>query len=197
MKKENTAIRLKKIMSDRNLRQVDILKLTEPYCKKYNVKMNKSDLSQYCSGKTEPNQDKLFVLGKALDVNEAWLMGYDVPDANFDTKKNFDDSEISNIINELTILKGTNEYITTIEIIKKLNELNLNGLQKTYDYITDLIGSRNYLTGFELKNFGKLKSSHEIKEKQFLANAAHARTDIDIPNNIDTSENDIMDDEDF
>lgn len=79
MKKENTAIRLKKIMSDKGLRQVDILNKTLPYCEKYDVKMNKSDISQYCSGKTEPNQDKLFVLGRALDVNEAWLMGYDVP----------------------------------------------------------------------------------------------------------------------
>ena len=60
MKKENTAIRFKKIMSDRSLRQVDILNLTEPYCKEYGVNMNKSDISQYCSGKTEPNQDKLF-----------------------------------------------------------------------------------------------------------------------------------------
>lgn len=79
MKKENTAIRLKKIMDERGIRQVDILNLAAPYCEKYNVKMNKSDLSQYCSGKTEPNQDKLFVLGAALNVNEAWLMGYDVP----------------------------------------------------------------------------------------------------------------------
>lgn len=66
-------------MSDQNLRQVDILNKTIPYCEKYGVKMNKSDISQYCSGKTEPNQDKLFVLGMALNVNEAWLMGLDVP----------------------------------------------------------------------------------------------------------------------
>ena len=79
MKKETTAQRLKQIMTQRNLRQVDILNLTIPYCIKYDVKMNKSDISQYCSGKTEPNQDKLFVLGSALNVSEAWLMGYDVP----------------------------------------------------------------------------------------------------------------------
>lgn len=79
MKKENTATRLKQIMSDKNLRQVDILAKTMPYCKKYGVKMNKSDLSQYCSGKTEPNQNKLFVLSLALNVSEAWLMGFDVP----------------------------------------------------------------------------------------------------------------------
>ena len=79
MKKENTAIRLKTIMNMRGLRQIDILNLTVPYCQKYNVKMNKSDISQYCSGKTEPNQEKLFILGNALNVSEAWLMGYDVP----------------------------------------------------------------------------------------------------------------------
>lgn len=66
-------------MIERNLKQVDILKLTLPYCKKHGVKMNKSDISQYVSGKVEPNQDKLFVLSNALNVNEAWLMGYDAP----------------------------------------------------------------------------------------------------------------------
>ncbi len=94
MKKENTAIRLKRIMSDRNLRQVDILNLTEPYCKKYDVKMNKSDISQYCSGKTEPNQDKLFILGIALNVSEAWLMGFDVPMAR---AKQVSDEDIGDI----------------------------------------------------------------------------------------------------
>lgn len=79
MKKENTASRLAQIMKENNLRQIDILNRTLPYCQQYGVKMNKSDISQYCSGKTEPNQDKLFVLGKALNVSEAWLMGYDVP----------------------------------------------------------------------------------------------------------------------
>lgn len=79
MKKENTAQRLRYIMNERNLRQVDILNLTLPYCKKYEVRMNRSDISQYVSGKVEPNQSKLAILGMALGVNEAWLMGFDVP----------------------------------------------------------------------------------------------------------------------
>lgn len=76
MKVSTTAERLKEYMNKHNLKQVDILAKTEPYCKKYNVKMNKSDLSQYISGKTEPGQDKLVVLAKALNVSEIWLMGY-------------------------------------------------------------------------------------------------------------------------
>ena len=79
MKKESTSTRLKKIMETKGLRQVDVLKLTAPYCEQYGIKMNKSDISQYCSGKNEPNQEKLFVLGKALNVSESWLMGFDVP----------------------------------------------------------------------------------------------------------------------
>lgn len=79
MKSSNTSERLKQIMEMRNLRQVDILELTKPYCKEHNVKMNKSDLSQYVSGLVEPGQEKLAILGLALNVNEAWLMGYDVP----------------------------------------------------------------------------------------------------------------------
>ena len=79
MERKNTSIRLKEIMAERNLKQVDILRMAEPYAKQYNIKFNKSDLSQYVSGKTEPGQDKLFLLGITLDVSETWLMGYDVP----------------------------------------------------------------------------------------------------------------------
>lgn len=76
---ENTAMRLKWIMRERNLRQVDVLKLAEPYCKQFGLKLTKSDMSQFLSGKVVPGEWKLSLLGRALNVSEAWLMGYDVP----------------------------------------------------------------------------------------------------------------------
>ncbi len=79
MKEFTTAQRLEQIMRSRNMRQVDILNAAEPYCKKYGIKLGKNDMSQYVSGKVEPGQDKLTILGLALNVSEAWLMGYDVP----------------------------------------------------------------------------------------------------------------------
>ena len=79
MDKVTTAERLNQIMEETGLRQTDIVRRCQPFCAQHNVKMNKSDISQYVSGKNLPNQDKLFVLGKALNVTEAWLMGYDVP----------------------------------------------------------------------------------------------------------------------
>ncbi len=84
MEKTTTADRLKQIMQARGLRQVDILSMAEPFCNKYNVKLGRNDLSQYVSGKVIPRQDKLTILGFALNVSEAWLMGYDVPqDRNY------------------------------------------------------------------------------------------------------------------
>lgn len=76
---ETTAERLKQIMRERGLRQVDVLELTKPYSEKFLVRINKSDLSQYVSGKTTPGQWKLTILGLALNVSEGWLMGLDVP----------------------------------------------------------------------------------------------------------------------
>lgn len=41
--------------------------------------ISKSSLSEYINGKYEAKQDGVYLLAKALNVNEAWLMGLDVP----------------------------------------------------------------------------------------------------------------------
>lgn len=87
LKKLTTSDRLKQIMSERGLKQVDILNACKPYCEKYGVKLAKNDLSQYISGKVQPGQDKLSVLGLALNVNEVWLMGYNVPPGRNELQK--------------------------------------------------------------------------------------------------------------
>lgn len=77
-------------MDIRGLKQSDILDAAKPFCQKYNIKLNKSDLSQFVNGKVEPGQWKLTILGLALNVSESWLMGLDVPMER--------DNSISNII---------------------------------------------------------------------------------------------------
>ena len=77
--KKNTAERIQEIMLKRNLKQADVVRLCQPYAERLGIKFQKSALSQYISGRNEPNQYKLTVLALALNVNEAWLMGYDVP----------------------------------------------------------------------------------------------------------------------
>lgn len=62
--------RLKEAMEIRQLRQADLAEKT---------KIGKSSISTYISGAYDPKQKNIYLLAKALDVNEAWLMGYDVP----------------------------------------------------------------------------------------------------------------------
>ena len=80
MEKLTTSQRLKQIMNERNLKQVDILKKCDPICEKWEVnKIGSNGLSQYVTGKVEPSQKILSILAEALQTNEVWLMGFDVP----------------------------------------------------------------------------------------------------------------------
>jgi transcriptional regulator with XRE-family HTH domain len=58
-------------------------------CKLANVP--KSSLSLYLSGAYEPKQDRVYDMAKALNVSEAWLMGYDVPMERQERKKHSSD----------------------------------------------------------------------------------------------------------
>ena len=81
MKTSSTALRLNEFMQKNGLKQIDIINRPKPFCSEYGVKLSKSDLSQYVSGKVEPGQNKLYILARALNVSEAWLMGYEVKNA--------------------------------------------------------------------------------------------------------------------
>mgnify|MGYP000961644524 CR=1 FL=1 len=78
MRQYTTADRLKQIMSEKNLKQVDIIEKSKPFQTQLGVKLGKSALSQYVNGIQSPDQHKLSLLAMTLDVSEAWLMGYDV-----------------------------------------------------------------------------------------------------------------------
>lgn len=109
-------------MKERNLKQVDILELCKPYCKKYDVKLGKNDLSQYVSNKYSPSQEKLSILSMALKVNEVWLMGYDVSSGINDLKNiKQNQSELQNSIEQTygkTTLKLVNDFQRLDEIDK-------------------------------------------------------------------------------
>ena len=62
-------------MALRELKQIDFVHAAE----KFNIKLGKSHMSQYVSGKTVPRADIAHFLAAYLRVNEDWLMGKDVP----------------------------------------------------------------------------------------------------------------------
>lgn len=64
------SIRLKQAMEEKDLRPVDLAAMTG---------ISKASISQYLSGYAKPNNARIYVLSKALDCSEAWLIGFDVP----------------------------------------------------------------------------------------------------------------------
>lgn len=180
MRISNTATRLKELMSEMNLKQIDLLKMTIPYCRKYGVKMNKSDISQYCSGKVEPNQNKLFVLGATLNVSEAWLMGYDVPKQRGPAIIT-DSTEInSGILYAIKLLAAESGYnfdlfakqyqISTKDYIVKLS------LNEVEDYVKESIQQIHFITNNIINN--KLRGNIiPISEDYIIPDAAHIDED--------------------
>ena len=61
--------RLKQIMSERKISQSELSRRTG---------IGRNSISDYLNGKYEAKQDKVFELAKALNVNEAWFMGFDI-----------------------------------------------------------------------------------------------------------------------
>ena len=78
MNKAEFKDRLKQAMDMRNMKAVDL-------CEK--TKIPKGAISYYLSGKSTPKADRLFLLCKALDVSEAWMLGYDVEIAKTPAQK--------------------------------------------------------------------------------------------------------------
>ena len=62
--------RLKEAMILRNLKQVDLMERGN---------FDKGQLSSWLSGKYKPRQINIDKLAEILNIDEAWLMGYDVP----------------------------------------------------------------------------------------------------------------------
>lgn len=71
MRGNNFADRLKEAMQNQSVKQVDLIREAE----NYGIKLGKSHMSQYVSGKTIPRTDIMHFLAETLQVNEEWLAG--------------------------------------------------------------------------------------------------------------------------
>lgn len=65
-----TSQRIQEGMNLRGYKQIDLVEKTG---------ISKGALSSYISGRYVPKQNNIYLIAKALDVNEAWLMGANVP----------------------------------------------------------------------------------------------------------------------
>lgn len=156
--KESTSVRLKMLMQEQNLKQVDIIKKCEPYCNKYNVKLTKNYLSQYVSGKVEPGQHTLTVLSLALNVNEAWLMGFDVPrERNSMPQSNespilkaiynsdYKNSDIANTFINKKIIDNIDFEKIDFDLLAEFKKLNIDGKKEAIKRVIELTFVPNYI----------------------------------------------------
>lgn len=67
--KDTFSERLKKALSIKNISQAELVERTG---------ITKGAISQYVKGEYVPKQINTYKIAKALNVNEAWLMGHDV-----------------------------------------------------------------------------------------------------------------------
>jgi transcriptional regulator with XRE-family HTH domain len=145
-------------MAIRNMKQVDIIEATG---------INKGSLSSYISGKYEPKQTNIFKIAKALNVNEAWLMGHDVPMErtlkNTNNKPNYDNCNRPLSHQEKSLLHKYRSIDTkgkhTINTVLEMEYIRCNP-------------SSNTITNVEAKI---------TNDKSFVEPvAAHERTDIEV-----------------
>ena len=73
MSKETFSLRLRAAMARKGKKQVDLIRAAS----EQGVKLGKSHMSQYVSGKTLPRPDIMHFLADVLQVDEQWLQGND------------------------------------------------------------------------------------------------------------------------
>ena len=180
MRSSNPSERLKQLMSERNLKQVEILEKSLPYQKELGIKMGKSTLSQYVNGVQSPDQHRIYLLSKTLEVSEPWLMGYDVekkriPDSERNSISN-EQPEILPIYNKLEEPRQEKVLNYAKEQLEEQENSNIISMfdkpQDDEDYITD------YVEGLVAAGHGTFQEDNLHMEVRLRAN--------DVPNEYDT-----------
>ncbi len=119
---KTTADRIKEGMELRQLKQSDLVEKTG---------ISKGALSSYISGRYVPKQNNIFLIAKALNVSESWLMGNDVPleRRKIDRKKGVTINVLGRVAAGIPI-EAIEEIIDTEEITEELARTgNFFGLQ--------------------------------------------------------------------
>lgn len=115
--------RLTERMDELDFRQADLAEKTG---------LSKSRISHYINGRYEAKQEALYLIAKALDVNEAWLMGHDVP-----KERNITESDISvevRLLDQISLRFGK----SAVQALSILTELNEDGQKKALSTLEDL-----------------------------------------------------------
>lgn len=87
--------------------------------------INKTTISYYINGKTVPRSSKLYLIAQALDVSEAWLLGYDVPIQRSDAQKKND--QLAKLI---VRMRTDSDFYETVAALADLTEVQYRGVKQ-------------------------------------------------------------------
>ncbi len=105
---ESIAQRLRKAMDAKGKKQADLVRETG---------LDRGAVSSYLSGKYEPKQKAIYKLSQALDVSEAWLLGYEVPmERSTESKKN---DQLAKLVAKL---RADEAFYNTVVALAELDE---------------------------------------------------------------------------
>lgn len=114
----STSERIRVAMDLRKMKQIDLVNKTG---------LDRSQISNYLSGKYEPKQKAINKLAVALDVSEMWLWGYDVPMERTKAQKNND--AISDIV---VRMRQDEEFLS---VVCGLNNIDKDKLKLVSDML--------------------------------------------------------------
>ncbi|MDD7419041.1 MAG: helix-turn-helix transcriptional regulator [Ruminococcus sp.] len=90
--------------------------------------IDKGQLSSYISGKYKPRQNNIDAIASALNVSEAWLMGFDVP--------------MERVPNKTESVQSSSVSAQCKEIIEVCNQLSPHNQRKVLTYSKNLLSTQ-------------------------------------------------------
>lgn len=127
MKKFSFAQRLRQALDMRNMKQITLSEKSG---------VSRALISAYLKGDYEAKQDNVYFLAKALDVNEAWLMGYENVAMERSDKDQSDDLLIEAAGDFL--LDEENKYNTLLKKLVQLNDKDLIVVENLVDSLLNI-----------------------------------------------------------
>ena len=123
MEKKELKDRLAEGLTIRGMRATDLAEKTG---------INKTTISYYINGKTVPRSSKLYLIAQALNVSEAWLLGYDVPIQRTDAQKKND------LLAKLIVKMRTDEdFYETVAALAGLSETKYQSVKQLLNALNE------------------------------------------------------------
>ena len=118
----NFAERLQEAIKYKNIKPAEIVRISEKLFNdgKINKALNKPIISHYLKGTYEAKQDNVYALSLILNVDEAWLMGYDVPMKKKNTNPDFSSLSIEKKDSAVVFVYGTIPAGIPMEMIEDI-----------------------------------------------------------------------------